>query len=81
MEAAAELALLTGACRYRSIASILKNSLDRQPPGRFANSTPGHVIGSYSCSHLTRMAALTRSEMDSEWRESLPRRSRSSGKR
>jgi hypothetical protein len=31
MEAAAELALLTGACRYRSIASILKNSLDRQP--------------------------------------------------
>ena len=34
MEAAAELALLMGACRYRSIASILKNSLDRQPlPG------------------------------------------------
>jgi transposase len=31
MEAAAERALLTGACRYRSIASILKNSLDRQP--------------------------------------------------
>jgi len=31
MEAAAELGLLTGACRYRSIASILKNSLDRQP--------------------------------------------------
>ena len=31
MEAAAELAVLTGACRYRSIASILKNSLDRQP--------------------------------------------------
>ena len=31
MEAAAALALLTGACRYRSIASILKNSLDRQP--------------------------------------------------
>jgi hypothetical protein len=29
------------------------------------------VIGSYSCSHLTRMAALTRSEMDREWRESL----------
>jgi hypothetical protein len=31
MEAAAELALVTGACRYRSIASILKNSMDRQP--------------------------------------------------
>jgi hypothetical protein len=31
MEAAAELALLTGACRYRSIESNLKNSLDRQP--------------------------------------------------
>jgi hypothetical protein len=31
IEAAAELALLTGACRYRSVASILKNSLDRQP--------------------------------------------------
>src|SRR4051812_16363943 len=30
MEAAAELALLTGACRYRSIESILKNSLDQQ---------------------------------------------------
>jgi transposase len=34
LEAAAALALLTGACRYRSIESILKNSLDRQPlPG------------------------------------------------
>ena len=31
MEAAAERALLTGACRYRSIESILKNSLDRLP--------------------------------------------------
>jgi transposase len=31
MEAAAELAVLTGACRYRSIESILKNSLDQQP--------------------------------------------------
>jgi transposase len=30
-EAAAERALLTGACRYKSIESILKNSLDRQP--------------------------------------------------
>src|SRR5437660_5311544 len=31
MEAAADRALLTGACRYRSVKSILKNSLDRQP--------------------------------------------------
>jgi peptidoglycan/xylan/chitin deacetylase (PgdA/CDA1 family) len=31
----------------------------------------GHVIGSHSCSHPTRMAALARSEMDREWRESL----------
>ena len=31
MEAAAERALLTGACRYRSVESILKNSLDQQP--------------------------------------------------
>jgi transposase len=31
MEAAAERAVLTGACRYRSVESILKNSLDRQP--------------------------------------------------
>ena len=30
-EAAAERALLTGACRYQSVKSILKNSLDRQP--------------------------------------------------
>jgi transposase len=32
-EAAAERALLTGACRYKSIASILKNSLDLVPLG------------------------------------------------
>ena len=31
MEAAAQRALLTGACRYQSIRSILKDSLDRQP--------------------------------------------------
>jgi hypothetical protein len=31
VEAAAELALHTGACRYKSVESILKNSLDRQP--------------------------------------------------
>jgi hypothetical protein len=34
MEAAASRAVLTGACRYRSVKSILKNSLDQQPlPG------------------------------------------------
>ena len=32
VEAAAERALLTGACRYKSIESILKNSLDQVPP-------------------------------------------------
>jgi transposase/DNA replication protein DnaC len=31
VEAAAERALITGACRYKSVESILKNSLDRQP--------------------------------------------------
>jgi peptidoglycan/xylan/chitin deacetylase (PgdA/CDA1 family) len=31
----------------------------------------GHVIGSHSRSHPTRMATLTRGEMDREWRESL----------
>ena len=31
LEAAALRALLTGACRYRSVESMLKNSLDRQP--------------------------------------------------
>jgi hypothetical protein len=34
MEAAAERALLTGACRYQSVKSILKNALDRQPLGQ-----------------------------------------------
>jgi transposase len=31
MEAAAERAIRTGACRYQSVKSILKNSLDQQP--------------------------------------------------
>jgi transposase len=31
MEAAAARALQTGACRYQSVKSILKNSLDQQP--------------------------------------------------
>jgi transposase len=39
MEAAAERAVLTGACRYRSVKSILQNALDRQPlPG--SSTTP-----------------------------------------
>lgn len=32
MESAAQLALMTGACRYQSSKSILKNSLDVAPP-------------------------------------------------
>ena len=31
MEAAANRAIRTGACRYQSVKSILKNSLDQQP--------------------------------------------------
>jgi transposase len=31
MEAASARALATGACRYQSVKSILKNSLDQQP--------------------------------------------------
>jgi hypothetical protein len=33
VEAAAERALITGACRYQSVKSILKNALDQQPLG------------------------------------------------
>jgi peptidoglycan/xylan/chitin deacetylase (PgdA/CDA1 family) len=33
----------------------------------------GHVIGSHSASHPTRMAALARGELDREWRTSLAR--------
>jgi peptidoglycan/xylan/chitin deacetylase (PgdA/CDA1 family) len=33
----------------------------------------GHIVGSHSRSHPTRMAALTRAELDGEWRESLVR--------
>jgi transposase len=44
MEVASERALLTGACRYRSVESILKNSLDRQPlaPPSAPPSPPPH---------------------------------------
>jgi len=31
MEAAADRAIRTGACRFQSVKSILKNSLDQQP--------------------------------------------------
>jgi len=37
MESAARLAIHTGACRYKSIQSILKNSLDLQPLPERAN--------------------------------------------
>ena len=37
VEAAAERALLTGACRYKRVESILKTSLDRVP---LENATP-----------------------------------------
>jgi peptidoglycan/xylan/chitin deacetylase (PgdA/CDA1 family) len=33
----------------------------------------GHVIGSHSASHPTRMAALNRAELDREWRTSIAR--------
>jgi transposase len=39
MEAAAERALLTGACRYQSVKSILKNSLDVLPPTTDASAS------------------------------------------
>jgi hypothetical protein len=44
VEAAAERALLTGACRYKSVESILKNSLDQAPQPSPAPSaaTPPH---------------------------------------
>lgn len=39
----------------------------------------GHVIGSHSATHPTRMAALTRAELDREWRDSLARLSEIAG--
>jgi hypothetical protein len=43
VEAASEPALLTGACRYKSVESILKNSLDQAPPASPPPaSTPPH---------------------------------------
>jgi transposase len=40
MEAAAERALLMGACRYQSVKSILKNSLDAIPAAAPPSSPP-----------------------------------------
>ena len=43
VEAASERALLTGACRYKSVESILKNSLDQVSPSSSPpSSTPPH---------------------------------------
>jgi transposase len=44
VEAASERALLTGACRYKSVESILKNSLDQVPPSPASSqpTTPPH---------------------------------------
>lgn len=44
MEAAAERALRTGACRLRSVESILRNSLDRVPLAKATEpaSPPDH---------------------------------------
>ena len=40
VEAASERALLTGACRYKSVESILRNSLDRIPVSDATPSLP-----------------------------------------
>jgi transposase len=40
MEAAADRALKTGACRYQSVKSILKNSLDQQPLSQLPSLPP-----------------------------------------
>ena len=39
----------------------------------------GHVIGSHSASHPSRMAALPRADIDREWRESIARLSEIAG--
>ena len=41
----------------------------------------GHIVGSHSGSHPTRMAALTRAELDREWRTSIARLSELLGER
>ena len=41
----------------------------------------GHIIGSHSVTHPSRMAALSRAEIDREWRESLARLAEIAGER
>jgi len=60
MEAAAERALLMGACRYQSVKSILKNSLDMLP---VATDTSGPTPSS----HDWAMAPLTESDRRDFW--------------
>jgi hypothetical protein len=49
MEAAAERALLTGACRYQSVKSILKNALDTvlpvEPPSIATTAAHDNIRG------------------------------------
>ena len=52
MEAAAERAVLTGACRYKSVKSILKNSLDQRP------CRNPHRLALRRHRHMTTFAAL-----------------------
>jgi hypothetical protein len=40
MEAAAQRALETNACRFKSVESILKNSLDQQPVTQLPSLPP-----------------------------------------
>jgi hypothetical protein len=43
VETASERALITGACRYKSVESILRNSLDQvSPPSPPPSATPPH---------------------------------------
>jgi peptidoglycan/xylan/chitin deacetylase (PgdA/CDA1 family) len=78
-----------GVTSYHSIAGLLEShgwrghffiTTDRIGTPGFLNEGQlrelhrrGHVVGSHSRSHPTRMAALTRADLDREWRESLAR--------
>jgi len=53
VEAAAERALLTGACRYRSIESILKNALDSSPCHRLRRRRRRHHLTTTSAARST----------------------------
>ena len=61
VEAAAERALLTGACRYKSVESILKNSLDQRPlvptappPRRRTTTSAARSTSNKENQHATR---------------------------